>query len=127
MVRCVTAALLLCLLTGCYEPFPPGQGYEPPAVYREWWAATEACTGRSAEFGRVTWEVLPDSLLERDGVIQLGRTERGRWVIMIHPGYLESEKVVRHEMAHLLLGTSDHPVIPFTSPCGLYPLEWSDL
>ena len=35
------------------------QSWDPPAVYREWWDKTEACSGLSGNFDRVEWMIVP--------------------------------------------------------------------
>lgn len=80
--------------------------FEPPAFYRDWWIATERCSGRTAPFERVTWYVA-------SGISGDGRVGRGRWSepheIIIVVGYEGNEDVVRHEMLHdLLAGDRSH-------------------
>jgi len=50
--------LALVLLAAC--GFDPGDDspMTPPAVYREWWAKTEACSGLSGNFeGKGLWKL----------------------------------------------------------------------
>ena len=50
---------LLLLVAGCDFDIAGDRPMEPPAVYREWWAKTEACSGLSGDFDRVEWLVVP--------------------------------------------------------------------
>ena len=45
------------LLLGCLDAFAPAGAapFNPPASYRAWWAAMEACAGTTGEFERVQW------------------------------------------------------------------------
>src|SRR4051812_27935612 len=51
--------LALVALTAC--GFDPGDDapMTPPAVYRQWWAKTEACSGLQGDFDRIEWSVVP--------------------------------------------------------------------
>jgi len=43
-------------------PLPLGAvQFTPPAVYRVWWDLTQACSGLSGDFPRVTWYRVPDA------------------------------------------------------------------
>lgn len=81
------------------------RSFDPPPIYREWWSATEVCSGLRAPFQRVVWYLA-------DGVSGDGLVARGRWSspheIIIVAGYENDQTVVRHEMLHDLL-TGDRP------------------
>jgi hypothetical protein len=93
---------------------------DPPAVYREWWAKTEACSGLSGDFDRVEWLVVPGSSFECSSGQCAGHWERGHR-IYIAGDWTGHEMVVRHEILHELLERSGHPNPPFGTGC---PLTW---
>ena len=96
--------------------------FEPPAIYREWWAATEHCADTSKEFSSVTWYVVPGSQSIPTG----GTPKVGLWYgslfgssIVLAGHWTESELVVRHEILHHLLSVEDHPESLFKGRCAL--------
>ena len=94
------AAGLLLALSGCGFDPEGDVPLEPPAVYREWWAKTQACSGLTGDFDRIRWS---------DHHIFLA----SEWSM--------DEMVVRHEMLHDLIGRPGHPTPPFGRGC---PLTW---
>lgn len=107
-------------LAGCgFEP-AGGEPMEPPALYREWWARTQACSGIEGNFDRIRWWVV-----EGDGFECPSGQCAGRWNddhdIYIASDYVSNEMVVRHEMLHDLIGRPGHPDPPFGTGC---PLTW---
>jgi hypothetical protein len=114
-----TTSILLLAACG----FDPGENspMTPPAVYREWWAKTEACSGLSGDFDRIQWSEVPG-----DGFKCSSGTCAGHWEpdhhIYLAADWTTNEMVVRHEMLHDLLGRPGHPDPPFGSPC---PLTWA--
>ncbi len=116
-----TAWVLLATACG-FEP-SGGQAAAPPAVFREWWAATEACSGLSRPFERIDWYVVPgESFACPSG------TCAGRWQasgeIFIAEAYWHHEMVVRHEMLHALIGRPGHPPEYFEQKCRLTWATW---
>jgi len=105
---------------GCaFEP----DGAEPitvPAVFREWWAKTETCSGVTGDLERVRWSVVPGRDFECPTGRCVGRWEPGHHIYLAE-GWSNHEMVVRHEMLHDLLGRSGHPNPPFGNAC---PLTW---
>jgi hypothetical protein len=103
--------------------FDPGDDspMSPPAVYREWWAKTAACSGLTGDFDRVQWSVVPGQ-----GFKCASGTCAGHWEpdhhIYVAQDWTMNEMVVRHEMLHDLLGRPGHPDPPFGDPC---PLTWA--
>jgi hypothetical protein len=114
------ALLLLGLVAAC--GFDPGNDapMAPPAVYREWWAKTEACSGLSAEFERVAWSVVPGYSFPCASGSCAGHWEPGHRIYLASD-WTMNEMVVRHEMLHDLLERGGHPDPPFGEPC---PLTW---
>lgn len=94
---------------------------KPLSLYREWWARTEACSGRTGDFDRISWFVV-----EGPGFACPGGVCAGHWEsthrIFLAGDYRQNEMVVRHEMLHELLGRPGHPDPPFGAEC---PLTWS--
>lgn len=93
----------------------------PPAVYQEWWAKTEACSGLRGEFERVRWSVVAGHSFPCASGKCAGHWE-GSHDIYIAEDWTMNEMVVRHEMLHDLIGRPGHPDPPFGSPC---PLTWA--
>jgi hypothetical protein len=120
-LRSLAPTLALVLVAAC--GFDPGNDspLTPPAVYREWWAKTEACSGLSGDFDRVRWSVVAGHSFACSSGKCAGHWEPGH-DIYIAQDWTANEMVVRHEMLHDLLGRAGHPDPPFGSPC---PLTWS--
>lgn len=96
----------------------------PPAVYRDWWAKTEACSGLSGDFDRVRWSVVAGNSFPCGSGRCAGHWEPGHH-IYISADWTENEMVVRHEMLHDLINRGTHPDPPFGSPCPLTWATWS--
>lgn len=94
---------------------------EPPAIYREWWARTEACSGLSGDFDRVEWLVVRGESFECRSGQCVGHWQPSHH-IYIAESWVENEMVVRHEMLHDLLNGGGHPDPPFGEGC---PLTWA--
>ncbi len=118
--RAVPITTLLVLLSCGFEPSGDTR-IKPPLLYREWWAKTEACSGRVGDFGRVRWFVVEGHSFDCPGGQCAGRWESGH-AIYLASDYEANELVVRHEMLHELLGRPGHPDPPFGPEC---PLTWS--
>jgi hypothetical protein len=108
------------LLTACGLDPAGSEPWEPPAVYREWWAATEACSGLSGSFDRIEWMIVPGESFECTSGRCVGHWDPGH-KIFIASDWVEHEMVVRHEMLHELMRRSGHPDPPFGQGC---PLTW---
>lgn len=119
--------VLLLAALGCVptEPLPSGaQPLTPPPVYREWYAATEACSGLTGSFASIRWYVMPgvEQWESAKGpVVGLwqGRQEGAVHYITLAESLVNHELVVRHEMLHSLLNATGHPVEYFETRCGL--------
>jgi hypothetical protein len=106
-------------LNGCQGPtLPPGaQAFVPGSVYERWWAWTEACSGRTGDFDSVKWYFVQGSGVAVDGQsVSAYWSPRGNAVIVAEP-YLDNGLAIRHEMAHALLRTSEHPRAQFLGTC----------
>ena len=117
--------LLLFSLAACESPTALPQGAErftPPAVYRQWWTLTEACSGRQGSFDAVQWYILPKaSTLQLDDgtVVNAAWDGRGNRIILTAgtDGPYAGD-LVRHEMLHALLQADGHPRDTFIGRCG---------
>lgn len=120
-LRQLSPALALVLFAAC--GFDPGNDspMTPPAVYREWWAKTEACSGLSGDFDRVQWSVVAGHSFPCSSGRCAGHWEPGHRIYVARE-WSTNEMVVRHEMLHDLLDRAGHPDPPFGTPC---PLTWA--
>jgi hypothetical protein len=119
-----TATFLLLSLGACESPtgLPPGaERFTPPAVYRQWWSLTEACSGLHGDFDAVQWYVVPGESTIRlaDGVVSAVWVEKGnRIVLAAGPDGRYAGDLVRHEMLHALRQSGGHPREDFIGHCG---------
>jgi hypothetical protein len=123
------AALLL--LLACRDGLAPGADlgavrFAPPASYREMWARAETCSGRTGDFDRIRWWVVPGvSTFEYDEEVPYAD---GLWHsdghITLAGAVLDHPMVVRHEMLHHLLRSDRHPAVPFRDPCRATWASW---
>jgi len=114
------AAALVLILAGCNFAPDGDQPMAAPSEYRAWFAATEACSGRTGDFDRIVWHLVDGEGFECPSGRCVGRWNDNHH-IYIASAYLNSELVVRHEMLHDLLGRPGHPDPPFGNGC---PLTW---
>ena len=120
-VRLVGAAGLLAALTGCgFDPVGDVP-LDPPPIYREWFAKTEACSGRMGSFDRLRWSVIEGHSFSCSSGECAGHW-RTNHHIFLAGDWVMDEMVVRHEMLHDLLGVTGHPDPPFGDGC---PLTWA--
>jgi hypothetical protein len=117
--------LALPLLAACETPVGPrlptnAEPFTPPAVYREWWALTEACSGLQADFTRIAWFHVPgaESIPLADGTLVNGRWDRVSNRIVLAGQSERFGDLVRHEMLHALLRSGGHPRDAFIGRCG---------
>jgi hypothetical protein len=115
-----SAVALATLLGACGFDPEGSRAWEPPAVYREWWAATEACSGLSGDFDRVEWMIVPGESFECGSGRCVGHWDPDH-KIFIASDWTRHEMVVRHEILHELMRRSGHPNPPFGIGC---PLTW---
>jgi hypothetical protein len=119
--RLFLAAGLLVTISGCgFDPVGDVP-LQPPAVYQEWWAKTQACSGRTGNFNRISW-----SMIEGYSFPCSSGECAGHWRtnhhIFLAGDWVMDEMVVRHEMLHDLIGKPGHPDPPFGVGC---PLTWA--
>jgi hypothetical protein len=115
----------LLLLLGACDWFGPSMPdgavpFDPPAVYREWWAKTESCSGQRGSFDRVEWWVIEAHGFECSSGMCAGHWD-GNHGIVIARDWVEDPSIVRHEMLHDLLDDGGHPSPPFGKHCGVRP------
>ena len=108
------------LLAACGFDPAGSQSWEPPSVYREWWAATEACSGLRGSFDRVEWMIVPGESFECASGQCVGHWHPDQRIFLASD-WTDHEMVVRHEMLHALMRRSGHPNPPFGNGC---PLTW---
>ncbi len=131
-VFCLT---LLGTLAACEAALGPADPLPPtaqlvattPDIYREWWSRTEACSGRTGDFTKIEWYIVPNVTTFNTDVGQ----KVGLWThsnegvrIIIAGDYSNNELVVRHEMLHALLDREGHPREYFQDRCGLTWDSW---
>jgi hypothetical protein len=114
-------AALLLGVGGCGFDPEGDQPLDPPAVYREWWAKTEACSGRRGFFDRVQWSVVEGRSFPCSSGQCAGHWNTNHHIFLASEWAMD-EMVVRHEMLHDLLGRPGHPDPPFGEGC---PLTWA--
>lgn len=118
--RPARAGWVLVALAGCaFEP-TGDRPFDPPPEFREWFARTEACSGRTGDFDRIRWYVVDGESFPCPGGRCVGRWNDNHHIYLAS-AYAGSELVVRHEMLHDLLNRGGHPDPPFGNPC---PLTW---
>jgi hypothetical protein len=106
---------------GCGFDPEGDQPLDPPRVYREWWAKTEACSGRRGFFDRVRWSVVEGRSFPCSSGQCAGHWSNNHHIFLASEWAMD-EMVVRHEMLHELLGRPGHPDPPFGEGC---PLTWA--
>ena len=123
-MRYVLVASLLALGgIGCgFEP-PNAVSFQPPGEYRTWFAATEACSNRHADFAAIRWYEVPGRSFSCPTGECVARWEPGPR-IYVADFWIGHEMVARHEMLHSLIGESGHPNPPFGVGCGLTWDTW---
>lgn len=116
--------LALPLLAACETSVGPrlpthAEPFTPPAVYREWWALTEACSGLQGEFTRIAWFRVPgaESIPLGDGTLVNGYWDVSNRIVLAGRSEQFGD-LVRHEMLHALLQSRSHTRDAFIGRCG---------
>jgi hypothetical protein len=120
LVRMFGAAALLATLGGRGLDTLGDVPLNPPAVYREWWDKTQACSGLTGDFDRLTWSVIEGSSFSCSSGQCAGHWSKDHHIFLAGDWVMD-EMVVRHEMLHELIGRPGHPAPPFGQGC---PLTW---
>lgn len=99
-----------------------------PAVYQEWHAKTQSCSGRTGNFSTLKFYVVPGV----DAFPTYGGAKVGEWVtdgsssrIVVAGNYRDHEMVVRHEILHSILKSDGHPPEYFVNRCRLTWESWN--
>jgi hypothetical protein len=128
MVRRFTWFLLSSGVLGCgADAVAPAvhERFDPPAEYRSWFSATEACSGLTGDFERLRFYRVPGEEFACPSGMCVARWTDEHHIYMADP-FLANEMVVRHEMLHDLIGQAGHPDPPFgESGCGLTWTSWT--
>lgn len=106
-------------------PLPAGATpYVAPAVYARWWAQTAACSGLRGDLSAYRWYAVPGEVLTLPGGRRAAAySQVSDRRIIVAERFREDGSVVRHEMLHALLGTTEgeghaaHPPIYFQGRC----------
>jgi hypothetical protein len=120
-VRLVGATGLLLALAGCGFDPEGDAPLDPPPIYREWFAKTEACSGLTGNFDRLSWSVIEGHSFPCPSGDCAGHWRTNHHVFLASDWVMD-EMVVRHEMLHDLIGRPGHPDPPFGDGC---PLTWA--
>ena len=115
------ASALLATVSGCGFDPEGDQPLDPPAIYREWWAKTEACSGRTGNFDRLRWSTIEGFSFPCSSGQCAGHWSTTHHIFLATEWQMD-EMVVRHEMLHDLVGRPGHPDPPFGVGC---PLTWA--
>ena len=100
------------------EPLPSDATlFAPSAVYKRWWAMTEACSGHSGDFAALRWYRTPGYLLDDNGHTASGYYSLGGNRIVLVDAMMDEGSGVRHEMLHALLRVGGHPRAQFLGSC----------
>ena len=120
VARTMGAAIAVAGLHGCGFDPEGDVPLDPPAIYREWWDKTQACSGLTGNFDRLTWSVIEGSSFSCSSGQCAGHWSRDHHIYLAGDWAMD-EMVVRHEMLHELIGRPGHPAPPFGVGC---PLTW---
>lgn len=124
----VLVSLASCEVLGPTAPLPDNAiAFVAPPQYGDWWARTEACSGRQGNLEDIAWFIVPGAatFMTTEGA-KVGRWSRGGagTQIVVAGSYASNELVVRHEMLHALLDRQDHPPEYFADRCHLTWQSW---
>lgn len=108
------AIALLFALAACARDFTAPEAavrFDPPEVYRTWWAEVEGCSGLTGDFGRVRWFQVGDEETWNFQTEAHGGVS-ALWVaphtIYLAGAYVGRPDRVRHEMLHDLTASPHH-------------------
>lgn len=93
------------------------QRYAPPTIYVAWWAQIRECSGLTGSFGDLRFFTVASPVTLRGTQFPCGEGMmcNGVWDaphdITLAPAYVESERLVKHEMLHDLIGRPGHPAV----------------
>lgn len=123
--RAPLALLLALLLPACFDAIQAPIGatwFEAPAIYHIWWAADLACTRTRSDYPMVIWFYSVPSDY-RGFESSDGRMAMGEWIpphsVYLADSQLKTERTVRHEMLHDLLGGDPNHQSAAWDRCGV--------
>lgn len=113
------------------DPLPDALRTDAPPAARQFWRELVACTGirpqRGRGFGSITWYRVHGRQFTRP---DNGRSVIGLWIrpgnaVVLSSAWYEDERLIKHEMLHVLLQRGSHDDPHFQAAggmeCGLYP------
>src|SRR5690242_14264693 len=109
-IRAAAGAVVLGgALGACHDVFAPlprdAVRFAPPPEYARWWALTEACSRRNADFAAYTWYVVPGhSITTAHWGDVAAYTDIDAHRIVLSAESRDDGHVVRHGILHALLG-----------------------
>jgi hypothetical protein len=104
------ALMVVVLVFGYGLMLPPLQPVNPPpALWRQWFAEVEACSGRHRDFDSLHFAIRDDEV-RRGSNIVLGHFDPPDHIWVMRGE--QNEGVLKHEMLHYLVGRG-HPSPPF--------------
>ncbi len=89
----------------------------PDQAYRDWWDEIGDCAGLQGDFDRLRFFEVVAPLFLNGSRFPCGGGDlcNGIWEpphdITLAPAHLDSERLVKHEMLHDLLGVTGHPPV----------------
>jgi hypothetical protein len=101
---------------GTQPPVAGAQRYRPPARYATFWKTLEGCARRKGDFSSITWFKAPVVFV--DGVDYQAYWFRKWNRVVLRSDKVDDDVLIKHEMMHALVQTSDHPLAFFDGPCG---------
>jgi hypothetical protein len=88
---------LLTFLTCAFAPTDAVR-FNPPPHYREVWRTAEACTGKTADFDKVTWYEMPGNSFSTPDGSSIGWWE-GHTITIAHD-WKTTDWLIKHEAIH---------------------------
>jgi len=117
---CRLGASLLLLVGGCNVDPANDIPLDPPPVYREWWAKTEACSGLSGDFDRLTFSTIEGPSFSCSSGQCAGHWRNDHHIFLAGDWAMDEINGAAR-MLHDLIGRPGHPAPPFGEGC---PLTW---
>ena len=85
----------------------PLVSFEPPTLYRAWYAEVEQCSGEIGRFERIEWFRTPEIMHPETGQPVAGVQRDPHTIILAEP-WVNHRGVVAHEMLHDLINDHSH-------------------
>ena len=103
----------------CYTPTEPEQLYKQldvPGWYQTAWIETSRCAGDKAHFPPVRFNQVDFYVVDVDSLMVNGIKTTAMatgWDIYLTRGVVDSTRIVKHEMMHVIGQIWSHPTDPF--------------